>query len=59
MGQIDIHVDRGNRILRSVTAIANGYRVSQIFDTDLINWNVAVIALILRVFHNPIFYLSK
>jgi hypothetical protein len=59
MGQIDIHIDGGDRILRSLTAIANGYRVSQIFDADLVNGDVAVVALILRVFHNPVFYLSK
>ena len=52
MGQIDIHIDGGNGVLRSVAPIANRDRISQIFDTDLINRKVAIISLILNVFHS-------
>jgi hypothetical protein len=51
MGQIDIHIDRGNGVLGAFPPIANGDRVPQIFDTHLIDRNVAVITLVLGVFH--------
>ncbi len=49
--QIDIHIYGGDRMLKSIATIAHRYRVPQVFDADLINRNIAVIALILCVFH--------
>ena len=51
MGQIDIHIDGGNGVLGAFPTIANGDGVPQIFDPHLVNRNVAVIALVLGVFH--------
>jgi hypothetical protein len=51
MGQVNIHVDGSNRMLKIVTPIQNRYGILKIFYAHLIDGYAAVIALILNIFH--------
>ena len=50
VGQIDIHVYGGNRVLEAVAPIKNRNGILQILYTDFVDRNAAIIALILDIF---------
>jgi hypothetical protein len=50
MGQIDIHVYGGNRVLETVAPIKHRNGVLQILYTNFVDRNAAVIAFILNIF---------
>jgi hypothetical protein len=49
LGEIDIHVDIGHRLLTTVRLIQNGDGIADIFDTHLVDTDVAVISSVLDV----------
>ena len=51
MRQVDVHIDSGHSVLGAVSTIANRDGVSQVLYSHLIDRNVAIIALILGIFH--------
>ena len=49
LGEIDIHVDIGHRLLTTVRLIQNGDGIADILDTHLVDADVAVIPGVLDV----------
>jgi hypothetical protein len=49
LGEIHIHVDIGYRLLAAVGAIQDGDRIADVFDTHLVDVNVAVIPGVLDI----------
>ena len=52
LGEIDIHVDIGHRLLTTVRLIQNGDGIADILDTHLVDADVAVIPGVLDVFES-------
>jgi hypothetical protein len=51
VGQIYMHIDSGNRVLKSIPAVSHGDGISEIFYTNLIDGYFAIIRLALNVLH--------
>jgi len=49
--QIDIHIYRSNRMLNVIFSIKYGYGISQVFYPNLVNGDIAMIELVLNIFH--------
>jgi hypothetical protein len=49
LGEIDIHVDTGHRLLAAVRLIQNGDGIADVLDTHLVDTDVAVIPGVLDV----------
>jgi hypothetical protein len=54
VGQIHIHIDSRNRMLRTISPITHGNGIAKIFYPDFIDGNIAEIRLTLDVLHNII-----
>ncbi len=47
--QVDVHVEAGNRMLFSTGTVSNLYRVADVFDSYLVNCNLAGICALLHI----------
>ena len=51
VGQVHVHVDVGHGMLDGVGPVEHGDGVSQVLDPDFVDGDVAVVSLVLDVFH--------
>jgi len=51
VGQVDVHVDPGDRLLFPLIFVENGDRVANAFHPDLVDIYLPVIFMVLYVFH--------
>jgi hypothetical protein len=51
VGQIDVHIDGCHRVLATFAPVPHGDRIAEVFNPHFIDGNIAVVTLVLNVFH--------
>ena len=54
MRQIHVHINGGNCMLKAVASVSNSDWIPQVFNSNFIDWDLAIIRLALNVFHGNV-----